>query len=100
MAFFIVPDAKRPFFLTRQLPRAQTRVAGYNCVICLEQTTNAAGEQSVVLWMDYLTAVDLKMSIPKFLVNWAATSGVKSVITSFHDAFDKYPAYKASAKAK
>jgi hypothetical protein len=50
--------------------------------------------------MDYLTAVDLKMSIPKFLVNWAATSGVKSVITSFHDAFDKYPAYKASAKAK
>lgn len=82
------------------LHRVQTRVAGYNCLICLEQVQNSAGEPSTLLWMDYLTAVDLKMAIPKFLVNWAATSGVKSVITSFHEAFDKYPVYKQKKSAK
>jgi hypothetical protein len=27
------------------------------------------------------------------LVNWAASSGVKNVVTSFRDSFEKYPRY-------
>lgn len=72
-----------------------TRVNNYNNAICLVQD----GED-VIMGQDYITALDLRMSLPNWLINWAAGSGVKSMIGLYHDAVDKYPAWKENPDSK
>lgn len=66
-----------------------TRVANYNNAICLHQDG-----ANVIMGQDYLTALDLRMSLPNWLINWAAGSGVKSFIGLYKEAVKKYPAWK------
>lgn len=66
-----------------------TRVAGYNNATCLKQV----GED-VIMGQDYVTALDLRMSLPNWLINWAAGAGVKSMIGLYREAVNKYPGWK------
>jgi hypothetical protein len=72
-----------------------TRVANYNNSICLFQEGN-----DVVMGQDYLTALDLRMSLPNWLINWAAGAGVKGLLSLYRDAIKKYPAWKEKNEKK
>jgi hypothetical protein len=65
-----------------------TRVAGYNNAICLLQEGDG-----VLMGQDYLTALDLRMSLPNWLINWAAGAGVKGILSLYRDAIKGYPAW-------
>jgi len=73
--------------------KSVTRVANYNNAICLHQVGN-----DVVMGQDYLTALDLRMSLPNWLINWAAGAGVKSILGLYRDAIQKYPGWKEGDK--
>ena len=89
-------------YIDRQMPdemsppkKGITRVANYNNSICLHQEGN-----NVIMGQDYLTPLDLRMSLPNWLINWAAGAGVKSLIASYKEAVKKYPAWKEKRAAK
>lgn len=69
--------------------KGMTRVNGYNNAICLKQV----GED-VIMGQDYITALDLRMSLPNWLINWAAGAGVKGMLGMYRDAVDKYAGWK------
>lgn len=66
-----------------------TRVNGYNNATCLVQD----GED-VVMGQDYISPLDLRMSLPNWLINWAAGAGVKSMIELYRKAVEKYPKWQ------
>lgn len=69
--------------------KSVTRVANYNNAICLLQEGD-----DVIMGQDYITALDLRMSLPNWLINWAAGAGVKGMIGLYRDAIKKYPGWK------
>ena len=92
-----------------QIPETKkvVRVGSYNSYFILEQDGD-----NTIMFNSYVTPLDLKMPIPTWvrvhafpilslilklfqLVNWAASSGVKNVVTSFRESFQKYPDYLA-----
>lgn len=85
----IIMDRQCPLQDKYPPKKALTRVEGYNNAICLKQEGDA-----VVMGQDYLTALDLRMSLPTWLLNWAAGAGVKGVIKLYKDALAGYPAWK------
>jgi len=100
--------------ITDKVPETKkvVRVTTYNSYIILEQDGD-----NVVMFNAYVTPLDLKMPLPSWvriqylkqrlkltlpghiqLVNWAASTGVKNVVTSYRDSYEKYPAYLAKKK--
>lgn len=64
------------------------RIDTYNNAICLKKQGD-----DVIMYQNYLTALDFKMSLPSWLLNWASGAGVKNLISLYREHSLKYPKY-------
>lgn len=70
------------------LKKNPVRIGSYNCAITIKKEGD-----DLVLYQNYLTALDFKMSLPKWLLNWASGSGVKNLMSLYREHATKYPKY-------
>eukprot|EP01120_Amphizonella_sp_Union-15-10_P015217 TRINITY_DN7769_c0_g1_i1.p1 TRINITY_DN7769_c0_g1~~TRINITY_DN7769_c0_g1_i1.p1 ORF type:complete len:224 (-),score=47.13 TRINITY_DN7769_c0_g1_i1:60-731(-) len=75
--------------------KSNVRVETYNAV-----TLYATHPKGIQLYVNNLTALDLKLSLPKTFINWAASTGLKSYLDTLRDNYVKYAAYKKSENQK
>lgn len=71
------------------------RLDSYNNAICLKQE-----DDYVIMFQNYLTPLDFKMSLPSWLLNWASGYGVKNLLSLYREHSNKYPKYLESKKKK